>query len=436
MISGISQIRTKLKNSRFFKDSFWAVFGNGIGYGLMLLAGIVIARLLGKDLYGEYGFVKTTMFQFAAFSTLGLGYTSTKFVAEFKSKNTRQVRPIINASIRITSAVSGTIALLLILFAHPLARYLNQPDMSLALQVLGFIVVVRALNTTQFGILAGFGNFKVIAKINGISGITLFILCIPMTYFFSLKGSLFSLAASQIICVLLNHLAISRFNKQLPPSDGTKYVWKLTRFSLPVAMQELTYALAQWLGVFIITKSSSFGEVGLYTASTLWTSVIMIIPSFLSDVILSHLSSCTNDTEAQKRKIKQMLLVNLACTAVPFILIFCFSPIIVSFYGSSFNGLSAVLRVISLSTIFMCCSNVLGSELIAQGYTWTLFIFRGVRDILTVAVGYILISFHHGINAAQDYSWSIVLFAFLFFIVLAVYCKFKISKGLTTRSNV
>jgi len=161
MISGISQIRTKLKNSRFFKDSFWAVFGNGIGYGLMLLAGIVIARLLGKDLYGEYGFVKTTMFQFAAFSTLGLGYTSTKFVAEFKSKNPRQVRPIINASIRITSAVSCTIALLLILFAHPLARYLNQPDMSLALQVLGFIVVVRALNTTQFGILAGFGNFKV-----------------------------------------------------------------------------------------------------------------------------------------------------------------------------------------------------------------------------------------------------------------------------------
>ena len=49
----------KLKNNKFFKDSFWAVFGNGMGYALLLLAGIIIARFLGKDLYWEYGFVKT-----------------------------------------------------------------------------------------------------------------------------------------------------------------------------------------------------------------------------------------------------------------------------------------------------------------------------------------------------------------------------------------
>ena len=42
-------------NSKLFRDSFWAVFGNGIGNALMLLSGIIIARLLGKDLYGEYG---------------------------------------------------------------------------------------------------------------------------------------------------------------------------------------------------------------------------------------------------------------------------------------------------------------------------------------------------------------------------------------------
>lgn len=436
MLVYFSQIIRKLRNSRFFKDSFWAVFGNGIGYGLMLLAGIIIARLLGKELYGEYGFVKSTMFQFAAFSTLGLGYTSTKFVAEYKSKDASQVKPIINASIKITTIASCIIALLIIFFAKPLASYLNQPSMSLALQILGFIVIIRALNTTQFGVLAGFGNFKIIAKINGISGVTLFALSIPLTFFFSLEGSLAALAVSQIICVLLNHSAINRFYQTLPLAANTKYVWKLTRFSLPVAMQELTYALSQWLGVFIITKCSSFGEVGLYTASTIWTAVIMIIPSFLSDVILSHLSACTNDTIAQNRKIKQMLLVNFMCTAVPFIFIFLFSPFIVSLYGTSFNGLSSVLRVISLSTIFMCCSNVFGSELIAQGYTWTLFLFRGARDILTVIVGFMLIRCHQGINAAQEYSWSIVFFSFLFFLALAIYCRFKITKVHITRKYV
>ena len=78
-------MRCNIKENTFFKDSFWAVVGNGSGYGLLLLAGIIIARLLGKDLYGEYGFIKTTMFQFAAFATLGLGYTATKFIAQYKT---------------------------------------------------------------------------------------------------------------------------------------------------------------------------------------------------------------------------------------------------------------------------------------------------------------------------------------------------------------
>ena len=57
MASHIKSTIHSIFKSNFFKDSSWAVFGNGIGYGLMLLSGIIIARMLGKDLYGEYGFV-------------------------------------------------------------------------------------------------------------------------------------------------------------------------------------------------------------------------------------------------------------------------------------------------------------------------------------------------------------------------------------------
>ena len=41
----------RFKLNKFAKDSFWSVFGNGLGNALMLLAGIIIARMLGKDLY-------------------------------------------------------------------------------------------------------------------------------------------------------------------------------------------------------------------------------------------------------------------------------------------------------------------------------------------------------------------------------------------------
>ena len=46
----ITLIKHRLLQSKLFKDSFWAVFGNGLGNALLLLAGILIARFLGKDL--------------------------------------------------------------------------------------------------------------------------------------------------------------------------------------------------------------------------------------------------------------------------------------------------------------------------------------------------------------------------------------------------
>ena len=46
----LNEVKKKLIQSKLAKDSFWAVFGNGFGNALLLLAGIIIARLFGMDL--------------------------------------------------------------------------------------------------------------------------------------------------------------------------------------------------------------------------------------------------------------------------------------------------------------------------------------------------------------------------------------------------
>ena len=149
----------KIKTNKLAKDSFWSIFGNGLGNLLLLIAGIIIARFLGKDLYGEYGIVKTTMFYIAAFSTFGLGYTSTKFISEYKEKDTQQIRAIILASFRITLVSSVSMCILLFLFAQPLADFINAPQLATSFRFLGLILICRALSTTGTGLLAGLKKF-------------------------------------------------------------------------------------------------------------------------------------------------------------------------------------------------------------------------------------------------------------------------------------
>ena len=51
----------RARNSALAKDSFWSVFGNAISMLILMICGIIIARVVGKELYGQYGTVKNLM---------------------------------------------------------------------------------------------------------------------------------------------------------------------------------------------------------------------------------------------------------------------------------------------------------------------------------------------------------------------------------------
>lgn len=409
----LSNWTSNLKQSRLFKDSFWAVFGNGTGYGLLLIAGILVARFLGKDLYGEYGLIKTTMFHIAAFSTFGLGYTSTKFVAEYKKKDKTQVNIIIDDSLLITAISSIFLASLFIIFAVPLAEFLNEPKLYLSFRMLGGIIIFKAISTTQNGILAGLGEFKRIAINNVIAGVFMMGICVPLTFYWGLLGSLISLMLSQIINSIVNYYSIKAIKKQYPIIKHCNHVGPLLKYSVPVALQELSYSASQWGISLLLVKYSSFGEMGLYSAASQWNAIIMFIPGLLSNVILSHLSSYSGDKDKHKNTLKKMLIVNLLCTVIPFLVVYLLSHWITSFYGTSFDGLSNVLRISVFATIFICCSRVFQSELISIGKTWLLLCIRLVQDCTSIGLIYYFLIQYTGIDGAYYASLALVIASIL-----------------------
>ena len=407
-----------LTHNRLFKDSFWAVIGNGMGFGLLFISGIFIARILGKDVYGEYGLIKTTMFYIASFASFGLQYTSTKYIAEYKRKNPSQIVGIAFDAIKITLYTSITMCVLLILFSRPLSNFINIPKMETPFRILGCLIIFRGLISCQNGILSGLGEFKAIAHINIISGSIMLALCIPLTYWGGLYGSLGALAISQFTNMVYNQIQLHRCYKELPTQKHIHRKKELVHFSLPVAIQEISYTICQWVGTLLIIKLSSTGELGLYTASSQWNVIVIFIPSLLRNVILSHLSSINSNTLKQHQILKQMLLVNLGCSIPPFILVCLFPDWIISLYGESFSEMKSVLQAIIFSAIFICMSSVLYSELLSIGKNWTIGVARISHDIFLLVIAYILISMNHGYNAAFYYAIANVCAEILYFSIL------------------
>lgn len=402
----IKALKNRLLSSKLFKDSFWAVFGNGLGYGLMLVSGILIARLLGKDLYGEYGLIKTTLFQIAAFATFGLGYTSTRFVAKAKAENPEKLVGYIQSSFFITLVSSCLLAIILFIFAQPLAEFIEEPSIALSLRMLGVITVFKAVLTTQNGIFAGLGNFKVIARNNVFSAVLFLVTCIPMTLWFSVKGSLFALAFSQIFNVLLNSIAFkgNRYLKISLLERST--VIELITFSIPVALQELTLSASAWIISILIAKMTTLGELGIYSATSQWNTIILFIPGLLSNVVLSHLSSNVSNKKRHHQTVWLIVLVNLICTFLPFLIVYFSADYIQEIYGVTFIGIAKVLKVSVFSTIITCVGNVFNYEMISQGRNWTTLFLRSTRDIIFVSLVYYLLKIHTGNEGALQVAYA------------------------------
>ena len=408
----------RAKNSRFLKDSFWALFGNVANKGLALLAGILIARFLGVETYGEYGMIRTTLLYIAVFSTFGLGFTVTKFAAQ--AQGNENIRTIVRAAMTISLVFSGMMALMVIVFAHPLAVFLEAPEIDSTLRLTAITIVFNSLVTVQTGVLAGLKQFRKNAEINVISGIVTFIATVGLTYYYHLNGAVMALLIANVVNCFLNQIVIHRLTRGAHQSSASiiSMMRQQLRFSTPIAVQELAFSVSFWVGNLLLIKLSNYSELGLHAAASQWAGAVLFIPGVMQNVILSYLSKNINEQESHDILLKRMLLINFATAFVPFLIILSMSPFIVYFYGPNFHGLTIVLNISVAATVVRCLVQVYIQEYIAQGRTWELCFIRLSRDVVSVMMAYYLITNTYD-SAAALYNLSYLVASILCLVALS-----------------
>ena len=64
--------------------AFWTILGTAWSRGSMLLAAFLLARVLGRNDYGKYGAVDSTIGMFIVFANMGLAVSTTKLLAQYR----------------------------------------------------------------------------------------------------------------------------------------------------------------------------------------------------------------------------------------------------------------------------------------------------------------------------------------------------------------
>lgn len=412
------QIFHKL-NSPLYHDSLWAIIGSISLRGLGLLGSIVVARFLGSEIFGEYGAIKNTIVSIAIFSTYGLGYTATKYVADLSSSNPGAIYSFIKIAVKITIFFGLFLSLATLLFSDWIANImLNVPHLADLIKYVSVWIIFNALTTLQIGILSGLGEYKAMAVINTFVGVFTFASSVILTWFYKLEGSIFALIISQIFNWFLYYRHVKKF-KRVDSTPDSRIMYKsILIFSFPVALQEMLYSVTSWLCTLILVKYSTYQELGLYTASAQWSSVVLFIPGVLRNVILSSLSK-EKEMKNHNLLMKRMILINIGSTIVPVLFILAFSTLIVESYGDSFNKLQNILFLSLGSTLFFSINNVYSQAYMSLGKNWHMFFLRLLRDMSILGLTLYFVREHNNLfGGAISLALATLLANIVFMIVM------------------
>lgn len=399
----IKRIEASDIGSRLATGVFWSMAGAVISRGMILAASILVARILGKEVYGEYGIIRSTVSMFLVFAGFGLGLTATKHVAEFRSSDPARAGRII-AIASLFAMVTGLLVVTgVLIFADVLARALNAPHLAGVLRIGAVILFLNALNGAQTGALAGFEAFKTIAFVNLCVGLISFPLLVGGAYLGGLTGAVWALGINMGINWLLNHIALrkeaKRFNIPFTFKGCTKELPVLWKFSLPATISGIMVNPVVWVcNVILVNKPDGYGQMAIFEAANQWRIAILFIPVMVSQIVLPMLSSLNNadDLAKYKKVLKYNTLISggiAAMIALPVILL---GRRVMASYGEGFAQGYWVLICLVLCSVLIAINNVVGQAIASKGRMWIGLLFNSMWAVVLLVISWILIRRDYG----------------------------------------
>ncbi len=362
---------------RFAQGFFWSLLGLVATRLSSLITAVVIARLLGKEVFGELGMIQSTIGLLGTFAGFGLGLTTTKYVAELKANAPDRAGRIIALSNLAALVTGGLMTLVCLALAPFLARKaMNAPHLAFLLQVGSPLLLVSAFSGVQTGSLSGFQAFRAIARINFWQGLFTLPATLILVYLLGLLGAVLSLIASALAGVvfssfaLRNECAASALRVSYRDSWAERRV--LWDFSLPTVLSGSMVSPVTWAAnAILVNQPNGYAELGLFNAANQFRMFIMFLPNIIGMVTLPLLSEIHGQREASFARAINANLRTIWGLSLPLgSMLIGLSPWLMALYGTQFQEGYLILALLVCVTIIHMAGSTVGQALISSGKIW------------------------------------------------------------------
>jgi len=354
--------------------------------------------VLGKQRFGEYGVLQSTVTMFAVVAVSGLGLTATRYLAALRSENRTRAGRVLGLT-TVTGVIVGALLGGSVFVSGPwlATNTLAAPHLTGAMRICGVLVFLSALAGTQSGALGGLEAFRTLARVNAIASALAFPLPVIGAVYGGVEGAVWGLAASSLLQAGLLCYSVQsecRVFGIVPTLRGSLTEARmLLRFSVPAALSSALVPPVLWAcNAILVNEPAGYLEMGVFNAANQWRVAILFIPTAVGQTVLPLLAQLhgSGDEDRYRRLLKWSLLGALAVSLAVAIPIGVLSPWIIGSYGRGFAGGVRVMLILMVSAPLMAVSNVIGQALASEGAMWLGFLLNVLWGAALIALSWTL----------------------------------------------
>jgi O-antigen/teichoic acid export membrane protein len=404
MIGAFANAHSRLKASllarRFLNGAAWSIFGSVVSSGVTLIMLMLVARLLGKEIYGQFVVIQSTLSMVGVFAGFGIGVAATHYTAELRTRDTVRLSHILTLAQR-TILGFGFLASTGMVFAADwmASRIFNDPSLSVPLGISACAVLFTTLDSYQKSMLIGFEAMRAFAigtVLGVVAGFPIMLLAVNN---FGLQGAAVAMVINALLQTSISRYQMAREllkNKIQYGTKGCLSEWPvLWRFAFPVLVAGVLVGPVHWAAqAFLSNTPNGYAELAVLGIAMQWFNVIMFIPSTSGRVILPILTDyVTKNDHSNSRKILLYAMIANASVAVPLaIIVGVFSSNIMGLYGSSFEHDYVPLVLAAMTAALLAAQIPVGNLLIASSRVWLGALMNAVWAFVYVTLAYFLAS--------------------------------------------
>jgi O-antigen/teichoic acid export membrane protein len=405
----------------------WATIGTVFNQGSTLASNIWIANLLGKLRFGEFVIVLSTVQATAALASLGIGYTTTRYLAEWRHRDLQHAGRLLGLFSKLSWSAAFTAALVLAAASSGIAGgALRAPALGPSLLLAAASTVFTVRNGYLTGALAGLEAFRLIGTSGVMSGTVYLAVTVTGANIAGVRGAAIGLFVSAAIqCFILSiMLHTERKRQALAPGAASFSAERpmLLRFALPAALSGFSTVPVLWsVQAFLARSPRGFGDLAVYGAGLNLLTMVLFAPTVLNGVAMAWINRARtlHGDDAYKSAIRTNIGVTLLTVTCALIGMALLGPTLLGLYGKDFRVGSPALALLLVAALPEALTNALNQSLQTRERMWESFLGINIpRDLVIIAAAFVLVPRYGAVGAACAYlSGRLIALGMMFYLV-------------------